>query len=148
LNVWRSSFVDYKPIDLDAPSVLLDRTSWGVSTYGGFNSRIKPEEDWLQGDGVMMYAAEGGQPIGSIRLENVRDGLEDIALLYHLQQRRGGADAGRDVKGVAALTGPLVRNQTSFSRKAGEVDAYRERVLQELAAHEVRARATQAQSDR
>eukprot|EP01045_Picozoa_sp_COSAG04_P050722 COSAG04_NODE_20696_length_388_cov_0.826990_2_plen_74_part_01 len=54
LNIWRSDYLDYKPIDLDAPTVLLNRTRWGVSTYGGFNSRVKPEQDWLQGDGVLM----------------------------------------------------------------------------------------------
>ena len=150
LNIWRSGYLNYRPIDLDAPTVLLNRSSWGVSTYGGFSSRVKPEEDWLQGDGVLMYAAEGGRPIGSIRLENVRDGLEDVALLYQLQHRRGGASAragrGAPVEGVAALTGPLVRNQTSFSRTAAEVEAYRERILEELAVYEAAARAAKPQA--
>ena len=155
LNIWRSGYLDYKPIDLDAPTVLLNRSSWGVSTYGGFNSRVMPGEDWLQGDGVLMYAAEGGRPIGSIRLENVRDGLEDVALLYQLQQRREAAAAGRGapvervaapVEGVAALTRPLVRNQTSFSRTAAEVEAYRARILEELAVYEARARAARPQA--
>ena len=136
MNVWRSDYVDYKPIDLDnLESVLLNRTSWTVSTYGGFGSGVAPEKDWLQGDGVMMYAADGGKPIGSIRLENVRDGLEDIALLYQLQQARQAGQESKHsslVQGVAALTRPLVENQTSFSRRPSRLEQYRQHILETL----------------
>ena len=83
----------------------------------------------------MMYAADGGKPIGSIRLENVRDGLEDIALLSQLQQaRQAGQEAKQSslVQGVAALTRPLVENQTSFSRSPSKLEQYRQHIIEQL----------------
>ena len=54
--------------------------------------------------------------------------------------------AAAPVEGVAALTRPLVRNQTSFSRTAAEVEAYRAQILEELAVYEARARAAKPQA--
>ena len=76
--------------------------------------------------------------------------LVDALLVLHHRLLPGGASAragrGAPVEGVAALTRPLVRNQTSFSRTAAEVEAYRERILEELAVYEAAARAAKPQA--
>ena len=49
---------------------------------------------WLHGDGRMLYAGREG-PIGSIRLDNIRDGLEDYEYLWLLSERTDDPEAGR-----------------------------------------------------
>ncbi|MBR0190957.1 MAG: DUF4091 domain-containing protein [Thermoguttaceae bacterium] len=75
---------------------------WGVNIWNKeHNVPFDPEEtlflDWdsgvyhghsyIYGDGRLMYPAADGTPIGSIRLANLRDGLEDYELLYLLEQK-------------------------------------------------------------
>ncbi|MBI5831454.1 MAG: DUF4091 domain-containing protein, partial [Armatimonadetes bacterium] len=62
-NIWDRPGND-KPIDPTAGQ----RLAWSITTGG--------EYDWLHGDGRLLYAGPDG-PIGSIRLANLRDGLED-----------------------------------------------------------------------
>ena len=73
LNIWERKNND-KPIPNDAGP----RIDWSVTTGGDYN--------WLNGDGVLLYPGADG-PIGSIRLENIRDGLEDIELLRQYRDR-------------------------------------------------------------
>ena len=57
-------------------------TDWQPSGYGfGTN-----------GDGYWMYPGEGARPLSSMRLENIRDGLEDSELFARL-----GSDRSHDV---------------------------------------------------
>jgi hypothetical protein len=48
---------------------------WNTFTYGNFN-----------GDGHLLYPGPGGKPISSIRLECIRDGIEDYEYFYLLSQ--------------------------------------------------------------
>lgn len=58
---------------------------WSVTT---------PTEEykWLHGDGILLYPGING-PIGSIRLENIREGLEDYEYYQLLSQKKGPAAA-------------------------------------------------------
>jgi hypothetical protein len=95
LNIWERENND-KPI----PSSAGPRLDWSVTTGGNYN--------FLNGDGVLLYPGENG-PIGSIRLENIRDGLEDIELLKQYRDRFG-ADAARK------LIAPVTTDRTHYTR--------------------------------
>lgn len=53
-----------------------DLTNWNTFSYRNFN-----------GDGHLIYPGQGGKPISSIRLKNIRDGIEDYEYLWLLRQR-------------------------------------------------------------
>ncbi len=96
LNIWDLPGND-KPIDPNRAS----RLDWSITTGG--------EWDWLHGDGRLIYAGIDG-PIGSIRLANIRDGLEDYEYLWLLSQRSGGVERARE----ACL--PVTQTLTLFTR--------------------------------
>jgi hypothetical protein len=60
------------------------RTSWRCTTF-----------PW--GDGWLLYPGDHGEPLSSIRLENLRDGFEDAELLQFLVARGRKADADRQI---------------------------------------------------
>ena len=62
---------------------------------------------YLQGDGSFTYPGEGGKPLGSIRLSNIADGIEDWELLNKL----GANDAS--ISYAADLITQLVTNETA-----------------------------------
>jgi hypothetical protein len=109
-NIWERRG-NRRPIDL-SHGPLLD---WGVTT-GKSN-----DEMWLQelhGDGLLVYPGRDG-PIGSIRLANLRDGLEDYEYLYLLGQRE------------AAL--PVTTDLTHFTQDAVVLYTQRDRIAKQLA---------------
>jgi len=108
LNIWGREHND-KPVDPAAGP----RLEWSITTGGG-------EWDRLHGDGVLLYPGKDG-PIGSIRLANIRDGLEDYEYLWLLSQRPGGPDAARQ-----ACLG-VTQSLTQFTRDAETV--YRQRAV-------------------
>lgn len=66
------------------------------------------------GDGLLMYPGPDGTPLSSLRLEAIRDGLEDYDYLYLLSER-----AKTDAKAAALLqeaTQQLVTGVTSYDR--------------------------------
>lgn len=67
------------------------RTSWQRTTF-----------PW--GDGWLLYPGEHGEPLSSIRFENLRDGFEDAELLQLLVARGRKADADR----LAASLAPSI----------------------------------------
>lgn len=83
------------------PSTAGPRLDFSVTTGGDLPS--------LNGDGVLLYPGEDG-PIGSIRLENIRDGLEDVELLYAYKQRFGAARVGEIMKKVTTSRTVYSRN--------------------------------------
>lgn len=112
LNIWGSPHND-RPID-PARGPLLD---WSITTGG--------EYDWLHGDGRLLYAGKDG-PIGSIRLDNIRDGLEDYEYLWLLARKAGGVEAGRR----ACL--PVTQGLTQFTRDPEVVYRTREAVAKRV----------------
>ncbi len=61
---------------------------------------------WPWGDGWLMYPGDRGEPLSSVRFENLRDGFEDAELLLLLESLGGKAEADRIAGSVAgSLTG-------------------------------------------
>jgi len=116
LNIWSRRHND-RPIDPAASPLL----RWGITTGGTRWTR-------LHGDGVLLYPGTSG-PIGSIRLANIRDGLEDYEYLWLLAQKLGGRDAARE----ACL--PVARSLTSFTRDPDALGAQRERIARQIEGH-------------
>lgn len=112
LNIWDRAHND-APID-PAKGPILD---WSISTGG--------EYAWLNGDGELLYAGKDG-PIGSIRLANIRDGLEDYEHLWLLAQKRASRDAAR------AACAPVTSGLTEFTRDPAVIRETRDRIAREL----------------
>ncbi|MEE3257755.1 MAG: DUF4091 domain-containing protein, partial [Candidatus Latescibacterota bacterium] len=89
------------------------RARWNPASYGTAN-----------GDGSLFYPGPEG-PIGSIRLENIRDGIEDYQLLEALAVRDG-------VEEARALSGQLVRSLVDFTRDPAEFARVRGALLESL----------------
>jgi hypothetical protein len=99
------------PLSADA----YGRSRWNPASYGTAN-----------GDGALFYAGVDG-PITSIRLENVRDGIEDYELLVLLATKAGAAKAQE-------LSARLARSATDYSRDPVEFARVRRALLEAVAA--------------
>ena len=112
---------------------------WGVNIWSaGDNRPIDPNDglfhrwttDWrsggrqIYGDGRLLYPHVDRKPIGSLRLANLRDGLEDYEYLHELGEKMGDMDKARQ------LCPPVFSTPTSFTRDAKEVERQRERLVQ------------------
>lgn len=111
LNIWDRPRND-KPIPMNAGP----RLDWSVTPTGQF--------DTLNGDGVLLYPGENG-PIGSLRLENICDGLEDIELLQQYRQRFS-------QKAVNELTKSVSVDMTHYSRNLNDLLSARVKMLKAL----------------
>jgi hypothetical protein len=85
------------------------RTSWQRTTF-----------PW--GDGWLLYPGDQGEPLSSIRFENLRDGFEDAELLQLLVARGRKAEADR----LAASLAPSI---TSFETDPARIAAAHEELL-------------------
>jgi len=112
LNIWSRANND-RPIDPERGPLL----DWSITTGG--------KHDWLHGDGVLLYPGKNG-PLGSIRLANLRDGLEDYEYLHLLAEKAGGIDAARE----ACL--PVAASLTEFTRDPRVLAAQRHRIAQRI----------------
>jgi hypothetical protein len=100
------------------PLRLLDgnRTNWNPASYKTAN-----------GDGCLFYGGPEG-PVTTIRLENVRDGIEDYELLHLLSERL--ADQGAASR---QFCNELIASLTEFSNDPDRFAAVRSRLLKALA---------------
>jgi len=108
LNIWMRQNND-KPI----PNNAGPRIDWSLTT-GGDN----PE---LNGDGVMLFPGVNG-PIGSTRLEVVRDGLEDFELLRQYRTQFGN-DA------IIKILAPVTQGVSRYTRDTKILNAARIKML-------------------
>jgi len=113
LNIWDRPHND-RPID-PARGQFLD---WSITTGGDY--------DWLHGDGRLIYAGPDG-PIGSIRLANIRDGLEDYEYLWMLRS------AGSNL--AEAQCERVTISLTKFTRDCGALTAARNTAAIALSKH-------------
>ena len=111
LNIWDRPHND-RPVDL-TKGPLLD---WNISTGGRYN--------WLHGDGRMLYAGQDG-PIGSIRVEALRDAFEDYEYLYRLAELT-------DAKSAREACEPVTQGLTSYTRDSAALAAQREAVAERI----------------
>ena len=111
VNVWWHRNTS-APIDPSKGAKL----EWGITTKG---------MDFLHGDGVLIYPLADG-PAGSIRLANIRDGMEDYEYLWALGKARG--DPWSTRKDCEAVTTSL----TAFTRDPAVIREAREKIAREL----------------
>jgi hypothetical protein len=81
--------------------------------------------DWLHGDGVLLYPGPAG-PLGSIRLANIRDGLQDYDLLRQLR------DATGDAATVTRICAPVTTGLDRFTDSPEVVAAQHREILAAL----------------
>jgi len=112
-NIWSKAHND-RPINPHAGSQL----EWSITTGG-------PQYDWLHGDGVLLYPGPEG-PIGSIRLANIRDGLEDYEYLWLLAERTG------DKQHARGACRPVTTSLTSFTRDPEVIEKQREMIARQI----------------
>jgi len=115
LNIWDRRHND-TPIDPAAGPLL----AWSITTGA-------PGTEWerLHGDGELLYAGVQG-PLGSIRLANIRDGLEDYEYLWLLSQAEGSVETAR----AACL--PVTTSLTQFTREPAVLAAQRDAIARRL----------------
>jgi hypothetical protein len=116
LNIWDRQNNNY----LIDPEKDGPRLKWSITTGG--------TEDWLKslsGDGELLYAGKDG-PIGSIRLANLRDGLNDYEYLCLLAQLTGSVEEAR------AACQPVTTSLTAFTTDPQVLLAQRDKIAREI----------------
>ena len=110
---------------------------WGVNIWDreGNETPIDPKDgplvkwktSWaaFYGDGELVYAGIDG-PIGSIRLVNIRDGLEDYEYLWRLAEVLGDVDAARKV------CPPVTSSMTHFTRNPDLLYRQRDAIARQI----------------
>ncbi|NLY01731.1 MAG: DUF4091 domain-containing protein, partial [Rhodopirellula sp.] len=90
-----------------------------------------PYLDWkpacvanMTGDGCLTYPTPAG-PVSSIRLENIRDGLEDYDYLALLADAQG-QDAAKK------FVGRLVKSMTDFTHDPAALAAVRDEIADQI----------------
>jgi len=117
-NAWRNEPND-RPVDPGSGPFL----DWSVTSKWESRGR---QMSWLHGDGVLLYPGVDG-PIGSIRLANLRDGLQDYEYLHLLKER-----TGRPAEAIDACK-PVTTGWTEYTREPGVLAAQRRRIAGRIA---------------
>ncbi|MCY2953442.1 MAG: DUF6067 family protein [Planctomycetota bacterium] len=97
---------------------------WDPNTFGRYN-----------GDGQLLYPGENGQPYSSLRLEALRDGLEDYEYLWTLREQVKQADANGKTaepavvhaKSLLSLDG-IITGNGSYAPDVEKYAQFREKV--------------------
>ena len=110
LNIWSRAWNE-KPVDPTGDP----RLQWSITTG-------RPGTRWesLHGDGVLLYPGKDG-PLGSIRLANIRDGLEDYEYLWLLSREAGVKAARQACLPVTEGLRELTRNPAAVRRQRAAV---------------------------
>jgi len=105
--------------------------AWNTFTWRNYN-----------GDGQLIYPGRGGEPYSSIRLEVIRDGIEDFEYLHTLQDRmRSLAEGELENKSpllhsaedlLASIKERAVSNLTHYTKDEHQLLEYRELVAEEI----------------
>lgn len=103
LNIWERKNNE-KPIS----SAAGPRLEWSLTS--GWQGEF-------HGDGVLILPGEDG-PLSTIRLENIRDGLEDTELLRLYRTEKGPA-------GTGGILNRVTRNRTTFTRSPQDLTSAR-----------------------
>ena len=85
-------------------------TDFNPATWAG-NGHSTDVPGGANGDGSFTYPGEGGAPLGSLRLSNIADGIEDWELFRRLGQVDGGRSSNNSR--AADLITQLVSNGTA-----------------------------------
>ncbi len=112
LNIWHRAHNDHIIDPAQGPKL-----KWSITTGG--------RHPTLHGDGELLYPLKDG-PAGCIRLENIRDGLEDYEYLWLLGERLGSRDEARK------RCEPVTTSLTEFTRDSGRLYAQRDKIAREI----------------
>jgi len=105
---------------------------WNTFTYDRFN-----------GDGHLVYPGPGGRPWSSVRLECVRDGIEDYECFWlladlarRLEERGGAANLAlaRRARALLGVERSVVRDLTDFTRDPQALYRGREELARQIVA--------------
>jgi hypothetical protein len=97
---------------------------WANFRSGDTRTRWRRTQ-WPWGDGWLFYPGENGEPLSSIRFENVRDGFEDSELLSLLAARGGKREADELAASVAGSI-------DSYSKNPAALQEAHTRLLEQL----------------
>jgi hypothetical protein len=123
LNRWYTNYAQDRERWPDVP--------WNARTYGKYN-----------GDGQLIYPGPAGEPYSSVRLEVIRDGMEDFEYLHMLQKRLRDLDdcelenkeilrqQAEDL--ITSISEKIVCNVTHYTKDPSQLLAYREMVADEI----------------
>ncbi len=124
---------------------------WGLNQWGTNAGRRDwapfrkglTRTDWLRtkwplGDGWLMYPGPDGEPLSSIRFENLRDGFEDAELLRLLEDRGMESEARSIARQVARTTQDCASDPKT-------VESARDALFQALARKPLRNKASKMQ---
>jgi glycosyl hydrolase family 123 len=93
----------------------IGRHDW-ANFKGGDTRTSWQRTPWPWGDGWLLYPGEGGEPLSSVRLENVRDGFEDAELLLLLASENEKAEADRIGRSVAPSIDSYQKDPAAFAK--------------------------------
>ncbi|MHB1459351.1 MAG: DUF4091 domain-containing protein, partial [Armatimonadota bacterium] len=110
---WAVNLWEFKNNDVLIKNTAGPRINWSISPGGNLN-----------GDGILVYPGVDG-PIGSIRLENIRDGLEDMELLYATTAKIGKS-------AVTKLLRRVTTDRTDYSRNPDDITQTRNKIMKQL----------------
>jgi hypothetical protein len=82
---------------------------------------------WPWGDGWLLYPGEDGEPLSSVRFENLRDGFEDAELLLQLASQGGKPESER-------IAGLLAQSIDRYASEWDQIAGARGSLLSALAA--------------
>jgi hypothetical protein len=81
------------------------------------------------GDGYVIYpGATPDRPLSSIRLETLRDGVEDYEYLYRLNELTQGRDVPEEARRLLAVPPEVSATLTDFTREPQVFRTYREQI--------------------
>jgi len=88
--------------------------------------RISPRASWTSLDGTLVYPAEDKSILSSLRLEAMRDGFEDMELLYILQDLQ---------PNHPLLSVPVINDIYDFENSATVYSQYRNKLAKTILQH-------------
>ena len=103
--------------------------SWGPNqgnqewaNFEGGDSRTawKPTR-WPWGDGWLFYPGRGGEPLSSVRFDNLRDGFEDAELLLLLEKLGGKEEAQRIARQIAPSIDGYAKEHDRIAEARGKL---------------------------
>ena len=148
----------YPNVFVDEPAIdhrILIWIAWkygvdGVFTPGangwGEENKNWPDKPWVFSDknhpgaALWVYPHRNGTPLSSIRLEVLRDGIEDYEYLYLLKEKINELEASgkrceelvEEAKRLLVIDDSIIESPTSYTKDAERIYTRRERIAQQI----------------
>ena len=112
--------------------------SWGQENINGQGGKKWPDVPWhlakFAGDGYLCYPGPDGQPLSSVRFENLRDGFEDYEYLWLLRDKlpRLAAADRAEAERLLQLDAPLAESNVVYTDDPAVLLARRTAIAQLL----------------